>query len=126
MTRPSHIPDHNHKRLRAVLNVGFTAAAVRNYLAVFERTAQSVRCLLFASRSTLTSACRQLAEQLEDTSGVPIDVCPLLSFSTLNTISEGKPEQSPQSSSRDIPLAALGHPAKDLGEDFILKNSEIG
>ncbi|KAJ7928375.1 cytochrome P450 [Mycena leptocephala] len=84
--------DHNHKRLRAALNVGFTAAAVRNYLAVFERTAQS------------------LAEQLEDTSGAPIDICPLLSFSTLNTISE----------------AALGHPAKDLGEDFILKNSEIG
>ncbi|KAJ7910383.1 cytochrome P450 [Mycena leptocephala] len=83
--------DHNHKRLRAALNVGFTAAAVRNYLAVFEKTAQT------------------LTEQLEDTSEVPTDMCPLLSFSTLSTVSE----------------ATLGYPAKDLGEDFMLKNSQI-
>ncbi|KAJ7893045.1 cytochrome P450 [Mycena leptocephala] len=62
MTRLWRIADHNHKRLRAALNVGFTAAAVRNYLAVFEKTAQT------------------LTEQLEDTSEVPTDMCPLLSF----------------------------------------------
>jgi cytochrome P450 len=42
MTRLWRTADHNHKRLRAALNVGFTAAAVRNYLAVFEKTAQTV------------------------------------------------------------------------------------
>ncbi|KAJ7893044.1 cytochrome P450 [Mycena leptocephala] len=83
--------DHNHKRLRAALNVGFTAAAVRNYLAVFEKAAQS------------------LTEQLEDTSAVPLDVCPLLSISTLSTISE----------------VVLGYPVKALGEDFMSKNFEI-
>jgi hypothetical protein len=73
----------------------------------------------------LILACRQLTEQLEDTSEVPTDMCPLLSFSTLSTVSEGKPEQKPKPSSRDIPVATLGYPAKDLGADFMLKNSQI-
>jgi cytochrome P450 len=33
----------NHKRLRAALNTGFSAAAVRTYLPVFEKAAQKVR-----------------------------------------------------------------------------------
>ncbi|KAJ7927011.1 cytochrome P450, partial [Mycena leptocephala] len=32
--------DHDHKRLRAALNVGFTAAAIRNKLPVLEKVAQ--------------------------------------------------------------------------------------
>ncbi|KAJ7847981.1 cytochrome P450, partial [Mycena leptocephala] len=55
-----------HKRLRAALNVGFTAAAVRDKLPVLEKVAQT----------------------LEDISEAPIDICPLLSIATLCTISE--------------------------------------
>ncbi|KAJ7926990.1 cytochrome P450 [Mycena leptocephala] len=83
--------DHDHKRLRAALNVGFTAAAVRNYLPVLEKVAQT------------------LAEQLEEISEVPTDICPLLSVATLCAISE----------------VALGYTAKDLGEEYMLRNSQV-
>ncbi|KAF7345715.1 Cytochrome P450 [Mycena venus] len=34
--------EEDHKRIRTALNVGFTAAAVRNYIPVFEKAAQAV------------------------------------------------------------------------------------
>ncbi|KAJ7889406.1 hypothetical protein B0H13DRAFT_1888032 [Mycena leptocephala] len=60
------------KKLCAALNVGFTAAAVRNYRPVFEKAAQA------------------LTQQLEETAGVTIDIFPLLSLATLSAISEGE------------------------------------
>ncbi|KAJ7828948.1 cytochrome P450 [Mycena olivaceomarginata] len=56
-----------HKRLRAGLNIGFSAATVRNYIPVFEKA---------------------LSEQLEDVSGGSTNICPLLSLATLTTMSE--------------------------------------
>ncbi|KAJ6473338.1 cytochrome P450 [Mycena vitilis] len=59
-----------HKRLRAALNTGFTAAAVRRYMPIFKQAAQT------------------LAEQFDDSSSQWTDVCPLLSLATLSTMSE--------------------------------------
>ncbi|KAF8142227.1 cytochrome P450 [Mycena galopus ATCC 62051] len=59
-----------HKRLRAALNPGFSAAAVRSYLPVFEKAAQ------------------KLTEQLEDSCASSMNVCPLFSIATLSTMSE--------------------------------------
>ncbi|KAJ6569244.1 cytochrome P450 [Mycena capillaripes] len=55
-----------HKRLRAAMNIGFTAAAVRNYQPIFEK----------------------MTDRFEEASASPIDVCPILSDATLSTISE--------------------------------------
>ncbi|KAF7336316.1 Cytochrome P450 [Mycena venus] len=78
----------DHKRIRAALNVGFTAAAVRDYIPVFEKAAQT------------------LTEQLEESLGESINVCPRLSLATLSTISE----------------VALGYSTKELGEEFMKNN----
>ncbi|KAJ7627929.1 cytochrome P450 [Mycena polygramma] len=60
-----------HARLRAAMNIGFTAVAVRNYQSLFERTAERV------------------TKQLEDLcDGSPVDILPLLSDATLSTTSE--------------------------------------
>ncbi|KAJ7838916.1 cytochrome P450 [Mycena olivaceomarginata] len=56
-----------HKRLRAAMNAGFTSAAVRNFLPIFERVAQT------------------MVEKLEESSGSQMDVCPVLSEATLST-----------------------------------------
>jgi cytochrome P450 len=40
-------PEQDHKRLRAALSIGFTAAAVRNYRPGFLKAAQTVRAQLF-------------------------------------------------------------------------------
>jgi len=60
----------DHKRLRAALNVGFNAAAVRSRIPVFENAAQI------------------LTEQLDATSTEFTNVCPLLGHATLSTISK--------------------------------------
>ncbi|KAJ7704001.1 cytochrome P450 [Mycena rosella] len=59
-----------HRRIRAALNVGFTAAAVRSYQPVFEKVA------------------RMITEQLERTSASSTDMCPLLGMATLGAVSE--------------------------------------
>ncbi|KAJ7091293.1 cytochrome P450 [Mycena crocata] len=59
-----------HRRLRAAMNVGFSAAAVREYQPMFEKVAQA------------------LSEQLDDSSLEPRDICPLLSDATLSAVSE--------------------------------------
>ncbi|KAJ7897582.1 cytochrome P450 [Mycena olivaceomarginata] len=64
------VNDQDHKRIRAALSVGFTAAAVRNYIPILEKAAQ------------------MLSEQLEDSSSVPINIAPILSHATLGTMSE--------------------------------------
>ncbi|KAJ7184881.1 cytochrome P450 [Mycena filopes] len=68
-----------HKRLRAALNVGFTAAAVRRYQAAFERAAA------------------RLSEDLDNCSPCPdkaINVCLPLSLAALSAISEAVLGQS--------------------------------
>ncbi|KAJ7764225.1 cytochrome P450 [Mycena metata] len=67
-----------HKSLRAALNVGFTAAAVRGYQSIFEKAAS------------------RLTEELHNSSSATIDICPLLSFATLSTIGEAVLGQSPE------------------------------
>ncbi|KAJ6516675.1 cytochrome P450 [Mycena vitilis] len=62
--------DHDHRRLRASFNAGFTASAVRSYLPVLDKAAQI------------------LVEQMEESSAGWINICPLLSIATLSTISE--------------------------------------
>ncbi|KAJ7751106.1 cytochrome P450 [Mycena metata] len=80
-----------HKSLRAALNVGFTAAAVRSYHSIFEK------------------AVLRLTEELHKSSSKTVDLCPLLSFATLSTISE----------------AVLGQPPEGLGEEFIRNNGQL-
>ncbi|KAJ6569248.1 cytochrome P450 [Mycena capillaripes] len=62
-----------HRRLRAALNIGFTAAAVRKYMPVFEKAAETIS--------------EQFEIRLAD-GDTRIDVCPLLSSVTLGAISE--------------------------------------
>ncbi|KAJ7766025.1 cytochrome P450 [Mycena metata] len=64
-----YVSAEEHKPLRAALNVGFTAAAVRNYQSIFEKAAARITEKLDNSPST-------------------VDICPLLSFATLSTIGE--------------------------------------
>ncbi|KAJ7116111.1 cytochrome P450 [Mycena crocata] len=59
-----------HRRLRAAMNVGFTAGAVRTYQEVFQRAAET------------------LSEKLDTSPGAITDICPLLSSTTLAAISE--------------------------------------
>jgi hypothetical protein len=75
------------KKVRAALNSGFTAAAVRNYRPVFEKAAQAARLIFL---DNCESTCLQLVQQLEENTGMSINICPLLSFATLSTISEGR------------------------------------
>ncbi|KAJ7032949.1 cytochrome P450 [Mycena alexandri] len=78
--------EENHKRLRAALNLGFTAAAVRNYQPVFAKAAQT------------------LSEELEASSPGPTNICPLLSLATLSTISEAVLGYSTQDLGEDFML----------------------
>ncbi|KAJ7277659.1 cytochrome P450 [Mycena rebaudengoi] len=59
-----------HRRLRAALNVGFTATAVRNCLPVFRKVAETI------------------SEELEKSSKASINACPILSNATLGAVSE--------------------------------------
>ncbi|KAJ7766107.1 cytochrome P450 [Mycena metata] len=68
-----------HKALRAALNVGFSAVAVRSYQSIFEKAAA------------------RLTEELENSSSTStIDICPLLGFAMLSTIGEAVLGQSPE------------------------------
>ncbi|KAF8209814.1 cytochrome P450 [Mycena galopus ATCC 62051] len=87
----SAVKGETHKRFRAALNIGFTATAVRNYQPVFERVA------------------RVVAEQLEEASGSPLDVCPVLSDATLSAIGQ----------------ATLNYSTEDFGEEFVANNARI-
>ncbi|KAJ7028339.1 cytochrome P450 [Mycena alexandri] len=71
------VPVEEHKSLRAALNVGFTAAAVRSYQPIFEKAAS------------------RLTEEL-DKSPSRIDICSLLSFAMLSIIGEAVLGQSPE------------------------------
>ncbi|KAK6988619.1 cytochrome P450 [Favolaschia claudopus] len=62
--------NHEHKRLRTAFNPGFSAAAVRKYLPIFERAAQI------------------LTEQLEHHSGEAINISPFLGQATISPASE--------------------------------------
>ncbi|KAF7372473.1 hypothetical protein MVEN_00108900 [Mycena venus] len=64
----SYVQGNTHKRLRAAINVGFNAAAVRKYQPVFEKLAH------------------ELAEQLEAISGSTVDMLPRLGVTTLSAI----------------------------------------
>ncbi|KAF7375698.1 hypothetical protein MSAN_00459200 [Mycena sanguinolenta] len=55
----------DHRRIRSALNIGFTAAAVRSYHAVFKVVAE------------------QICGQLENFPSTATDVCSLLSAATL-------------------------------------------
>ncbi|KAJ7804521.1 cytochrome P450 [Mycena olivaceomarginata] len=59
-----------HRRIRAGLNVGFTATAVRNYQPVFEKVAEAI------------------SEQWGSSSGSMKNICPLLTRATLDSISQ--------------------------------------
>ncbi|KAJ6562191.1 cytochrome P450 [Mycena capillaripes] len=59
----------DHKRLRAALNPGFSAAAVRNYRPIFEKAAHA------------------LSEQIDALPG-PTNICPLLSVATISSAAE--------------------------------------
>ncbi|KAJ7362513.1 cytochrome P450 [Mycena albidolilacea] len=62
--------DNEHRRLRAGLNIGFTATAVRNYQPVFERVAETI------------------AEELDNHPAASINISPLLTVATLGAITE--------------------------------------
>ncbi|KAF7375603.1 Cytochrome P450 [Mycena sanguinolenta] len=60
----------DHQQLRAALNVGFTAAAVRQYQPTFEKVAQTI------------------SDKLDQSEALSIDVCSLLSVAAFDAISE--------------------------------------
>ncbi|KAJ6477923.1 cytochrome P450 [Mycena vitilis] len=86
---------HEHRRLRSALNVGFTPSAVRRYHNVFKKTAEM-------------ASLNSIADDFESRSKTT-DVCPILSFATLNVISE----------------AILGHSTADLPEEFVDSTLQI-
>ncbi|KAJ7184940.1 cytochrome P450 [Mycena filopes] len=97
-----------HRSLRAAMNVGFTAAAVRSYQAVFEK------------------AVYRLTEQLESSDAGPINICPFLGFATLSTIGEAVLGQSPDElgvefmqNNLDIVALAASRSRGQLGADVI-------
>ncbi|KAJ7362526.1 cytochrome P450 [Mycena albidolilacea] len=61
---------NEHRRLRAALNVGFTATAVRRYQPIFEKMAETI------------------LEQLDNSPAVSTDIFPHLTNATLGAISE--------------------------------------
>ncbi|KAF7375809.1 Cytochrome P450 [Mycena sanguinolenta] len=69
---------NDHRRIRSALNIGFTAAAVRSYYAIFKVVAE------------------QICEQLENFPSTATDVCSLLSAATLEATCHailGRPTQ---------------------------------
>ncbi|KAJ7435478.1 cytochrome P450 [Mycena galericulata] len=96
-----------HRRMRAALNFGFTAAAVRRYQAVFKQAAEMV------------------SERLEGSLGTSTNICPLLSLATLQGISEGHWHTILTLRKTDHTSAALRYSIEDLGDDFVSNNVEV-
>ncbi|KAJ7090666.1 cytochrome P450 [Mycena epipterygia] len=80
-----------HRRLRAALNPGFSASAVRSYQPVFERVAQTVSSIFLEYNPPPQRGffCLQITARLESSSATSIDMCPLLGTATLSAVSEG-------------------------------------
>ncbi|KAF7374087.1 Cytochrome P450 [Mycena sanguinolenta] len=96
-----------HKRLRAAMQVGFTASAVRGCLPLFERIAQAV------------------AARLEELPGLSANIMPVLSEATLNAMSQGRLSIKPHITLSDLLSATLSASTQDLGQDFVLNNTQI-
>ncbi|KAJ7685910.1 cytochrome P450 [Mycena rosella] len=94
-SRPVVYSGEEHRRIRAALNVGFTAVAVRSYQPVFEKAA------------------RTIPEQLDKTSAPSTDIFPLLCMATLGAVSEGSL------------AAVLGCSIADLGDEFVESNPQV-
>jgi hypothetical protein len=84
--------------LRAALNPGFTAAAVRSYQPVFEKVAQTVSRSLKACHNPRPIH-RKLTEELEKTSESSTNICSSLGPATLSAASEGLAWESSRSGS---------------------------
>ncbi|KAF7364447.1 Cytochrome P450 [Mycena sanguinolenta] len=98
-----------HKRLRAAMQVGFTASAVRGCLPLFERNAQAVDIVYIYVVFLISLPFLQVAKRLEELPGKPANIMPFLSEATLNAISQ----------------ATLSASTQDLGQDFVLNNMQI-
>ncbi|KAJ7060730.1 cytochrome P450 [Mycena amicta] len=87
----AYVNRKTHKRLRAALNPGFSAASVRGYQPIFEKVAHEL--------------CDGLAVQLElqDNKAANIDVLRFLETATLNAISQ----------------VVFGIPVADMGASFV-------
>ncbi|KAJ7059759.1 cytochrome P450 [Mycena amicta] len=87
----NYVHGQTHKRFRAALNPGFSAASVREYQPIFEKVAHQL--------------CDGLTGQLElqDIKTPNIDVFHFLESATLNTISQ----------------AVFGIPVEELGDDLV-------
>ncbi|KAJ7050792.1 cytochrome P450 [Mycena amicta] len=87
----AYVNRKTHKRLRAALNPGFSAASVRGYQPIFEKVAHEL--------------CDALAVQLElqDNKAANIDVLRFLETATLNAISQ----------------VVFGIPVADMGASFV-------
>ncbi|KAJ6457711.1 cytochrome P450 [Mycena sanguinolenta] len=93
-----------HRRVRSALNIGFTAAAVRSYHAVF----------------------KIVAEQLENFPSTATDICSVLSAATLEVTCQGMQCYNLiQHSLTDNASAILGRSTQDLGEEFAANNIDI-
>ncbi|KAJ7479482.1 cytochrome P450 [Mycena latifolia] len=90
-----------HRRLRAALNVGFSAAAVRGYQPVFQKVAEMI------------------SGQMEQSMAEATNVCPLLSTATLSAIIYSG------SGALTKLLAILGRSLQELGQDFVENNIKI-
>ncbi|KAJ7054835.1 cytochrome P450 [Mycena amicta] len=86
-----------HRQIRATLNVGFTSAAVRSYLPIFERVAQK------------TSERLDFRISNSGHNSTVADLCPLFNNATVDAISE----------------ATLGCRVDDLSPDFVRTTGQV-
>jgi hypothetical protein len=106
------------------MSVGFTAAAIRKYVPIFEKAVQMASSPLADPSSHLLTSF-QISEQFEDASSVPINVCPILSHATLGTMSEGESVAPARIPALTPFPAVLGYSTDDMGEEFISNNIQI-
>jgi hypothetical protein len=107
------------------MSVGFTAAAIRKYVPIFEKAVQMASSSPLADPSSHLLTSLQISEQFEDASSVPINICPILSHATLGTMSEGESVAPPRIPALTPFPAVLGYSTDDLGEEFISNNIQI-
>ncbi|KAK6966526.1 cytochrome P450 [Favolaschia claudopus] len=85
-----------HKRLRAALQVGFSASAVRRYQPLFQNVARGV-----------TERLDKVCALLDSTT--PTDILPIMSEASLNSMSQ----------------VLMGYSTEKLGKDFVSNNSKV-
>ncbi|KAJ7262934.1 cytochrome P450 [Mycena rebaudengoi] len=105
----SAVAQRDHQRARAALNPAFTASAVREFLPVFERTAEMLTTLLEESLAANT----------------PTDICPVVGTATLSAIGEGISAIVSAICDLFHPEAMFGCTLQDMGEELVTNHHHL-